>query len=208
MQIANSLLRKRRPTSETPGEVIHTDLEGPFHPDVTGNKYFQVFVHEANRDKRIQGLKIRCAAADATANYNDEMAWKGATIKRINGDGAGELERSVKFQRMLADRGIKCRSSPPRTPQSHGVAERAIHQLVRIARRQLVKAGRYWFLAVADAAFKTAGMPRKPRKTLGGRLHASGLEGISSTAIVSVRGERNASCIKTNLSKTLGSSRA
>ena len=149
---------------KTPGEVIHTDLEGPFHPDVTGMKYFQVFVDEATRDKRVVGLKTRDAATDATANYIDEMAREGLAVKCISGDGAGELGRSGKFQRMLANRGVRWRSSPPRTPQSNGIAERAIQQLMRIARSQLVKAGRgedYWFFAVADAAFKTAGMPHE-----------------------------------------------
>ena len=150
--------------SKTPAEVIHTNPERPFHPDVTGMKYFQVFVDDATRDKRIRGLKTRDAAADATANDIDEMAREGVAIKCISGDGAGELGKSVKFQRMLADRGIRWISSPPRTPQYNGIAERAIQQLMRIARRQLVKAGRgedYWFFAVADAVFKTTGMPHE-----------------------------------------------
>ena len=63
------------------GQVIHTDLEGPFHPDVTGMKYFQVFVDEASRDKRVAGLKTRDAAVDATANYINEMAREGVAIK-------------------------------------------------------------------------------------------------------------------------------
>ena len=147
-----------------PGEMIRTNLEGPFHPDITGMKYFQVFVDEATRDKRVRGLKTKDSATDATAHYIDEMAREGVAVKCISGDGAGELGRSVKFQRMLANRGIRWRSSPPRTPQSNGIAERAIQQLMNIARSQLVKAGRgedYWYFAVADAAFKTAGMPHE-----------------------------------------------
>lgn len=58
-------------------------------------------------------------------------------IKYISGDGAGELGRSTKFQHML-DPGIKWQSSLI-TPQSNGIGERAIQQLVR---SQLVKAGR------------------------------------------------------------------
>ena len=161
---------------KTPGEVIHANLERPFHPDVAGMKHFQVFVDEAIRDKHIRGLETRGAAVDATANYNGEKAREGVAIKCISGDRAGELGRSVKFQRMLADRGVKGRSSPPRTSQSNAIVERAIQQLMRIARSQLVQAGRkedYCFFAVADAAFKIAGMPHE---YLGGeRLHESGL---------------------------------
>ncbi|CAM9156388.1 unnamed protein product [Sphacelaria rigidula] len=92
------------------------------------------------------------------------MAREGVAIKCVGGDNAGELGRSVKFQRMLVNRGIRWRCSPPRTPQFNRIAERAIHQLMRIVRSQQVKVGRgedYWFFAVADAAYKTAGMPHE-----------------------------------------------
>ncbi|CAM9556873.1 unnamed protein product [Sphacelaria rigidula] len=125
-----------------PGEVVHIDLEGPFHANVTGMKYFQVFVDETSRGKHVVGLKTRDVATVATGAYIDEMAREGVVIKCISGDGAGELGRSVKFQRMLTNRGIKWRNSPPRTPQSNGIDERAIQQLMRIARSQLVKEGR------------------------------------------------------------------
>ncbi|CAM9404629.1 unnamed protein product [Sphacelaria rigidula] len=88
-------------------------------------KSFQVFVDEASRDKRVVGLKTRDAATDATGAYIDEMARQGVAIKCISGDDAGELGRSVKFQRMLNNRGIKWRTSLPRTPQSNEIAERA-----------------------------------------------------------------------------------
>ena len=120
-------------------------------------KWFQVFEDEATRDKRIRGLKKRHAATDGTANYIDKLAREGVVIKCISGDGAGDLGRSVKFQPMPADLGIKWRTSRPRTPQANGIAERALQQLMRIARSQLVKVGRgedYWFFAVSDAAFK------------------------------------------------------
>lgn len=52
----------------------YMDLEEPFHPDVTGVKCFHVFVEEANHDTHIKGLKIRQPAANATADYMNEMA--------------------------------------------------------------------------------------------------------------------------------------
>ena len=53
---------------------------------MTGMKCFQVFVHEATRDKRIRGLKTRDAPADAMANDIDDMAREGVAIKCISGD--------------------------------------------------------------------------------------------------------------------------
>ena len=109
------------------------------------------------------------------------MAREGVAIKCMSGDGVGELGRSVKFQRMLANQGIEWRSSPPRTPQCNGIAERAIQLLMRIACSQLVKAGcgwGYWYFAAADAAFKTAGMSHEylGAETSCGRLIGRRLE--------------------------------
>ncbi|CAN0427666.1 unnamed protein product, partial [Discosporangium mesarthrocarpum] len=92
------------------------------------------------------------------------MVRKGVPVKCISGDGAGELARSVGFQRMLANRVIKWRKSPPYTPQSNGIAERAIKQLMQAARSQLVRSGlgkEFWFFAVADAALTSSGMPHE-----------------------------------------------
>ena len=67
-----------------PDEVIHTDLEERLHTDRTGMNYVQVFV------------KIRDAAADATANYIDEMRWERVAIECICSGGAEELGASVR----------------------------------------------------------------------------------------------------------------
>ena len=83
-------------------------------------------------------------------------AREGILIKCISGDGAKELVRSVKHQRVLDDRGIRWRSSPP------GIAERAIRQMMKIGYSQLVKGvcGQdNWLFTVADTAFKIAPMP-------------------------------------------------
>ncbi|CAM9850630.1 unnamed protein product, partial [Choristocarpus tenellus] len=50
------------------------------------------------------------------------------------------------------------------TPQSNGITERAIKQVMQAARSQLIQAGlgeEFWFFAVADATYKTTGMPQE-----------------------------------------------
>ncbi|CAN0386791.1 unnamed protein product [Discosporangium mesarthrocarpum] len=54
-------------------------------------KYFQVFMDEASRDKRIYGLKTKDAATSATKAYLDTMARDGVNVKCISGDDAGEF---------------------------------------------------------------------------------------------------------------------
>ncbi|CAM9813515.1 unnamed protein product, partial [Choristocarpus tenellus] len=65
---------------------------------------------------------------------------------------------------MLSERGVKWRKTPPRTPQSNVIAERAIKQIMQAARSQLIQAGmgeEFCFFAVADATFKATGMPHE-----------------------------------------------
>ncbi|CAM9672987.1 unnamed protein product, partial [Choristocarpus tenellus] len=160
-------------------EVVHTDLAEPFKTDITGHQYFQVFVDESSRDKRVYGLKTKNAATDATAAYIDQMAREGIPVKCIGGDGAGEVGRSVKFQMMLANNGTRWRKSPPRTPQSNGITERVIKQLMGVATSKLAKAGlgdEYWFFAITDVAFKTGGMRHE---YLGGETPCERLTGKS-----------------------------
>ncbi|CAM9331837.1 unnamed protein product, partial [Choristocarpus tenellus] len=119
-------------------------MEGPFDLDVTGMKYFQVFVDEASREKRVIGRRTKDAATVATVAYIDKMARDGVVVKCISGDGSGEFGRGVSFQHLLTERGVKWRKSPPRTPQSNaGLGEE------------------FWLFAVADATFKTTGMPQE-----------------------------------------------
>ncbi|CAM9931548.1 unnamed protein product, partial [Choristocarpus tenellus] len=67
--------------------------------------------------------------------------------------------------------------SPPRTPQSNGIAKRAIKHLMGVARSQLAKAelgDEYWFFDITDVAFKTGGMPHE---YLGGETSCECLTG-------------------------------
>lgn len=75
---------------DVPGEVVHTDIEGPFNNDLVGFKWFQFFVDKASREKRVVRLETRDAAVDATVRYIDDMAREGVAVKCIPGDGAIE----------------------------------------------------------------------------------------------------------------------
>jgi Reverse transcriptase (RNA-dependent DNA polymerase) len=161
---ALSFARGGRAPKVEPGEIVHTDLEGPFKTDVNGFKYFQIFVDEATRDKRVVGLRTKDAAVAATKSYLDTMQQSDVYVKCLSGDGAGELGRSGKFQRMLTERHVRWRKSPPYTPQANGLAERGIKSLMSSARSSLSRSGRgerFWFFAVADAAYKSSGMPHE-----------------------------------------------
>lgn len=82
---------------KTSMELMYTDLEGSFHWDVTEMKNFQVFTDENTRDECVRRLMTRDVAVNTTAGYIEEMAREGMEIKCINGDRAGEHERSTSF---------------------------------------------------------------------------------------------------------------
>lgn len=87
------------------GEVVHTDIEGSFRLDVNGIIYFLVSVDETSREKVVVALRTRDAAIEATDHCFDQIIRGGMSVKCINGGGAGELGRSSKVFKILAERG-------------------------------------------------------------------------------------------------------
>lgn len=59
------------------------------------------FMDKASREKGVIGLKIRHVATETTVHFAGEVAREEMEVKRIRGEGAGALGRSVKFPRIL-----------------------------------------------------------------------------------------------------------
>lgn len=92
------------------------------------------------------------------------MAGEAIAMNCIHGDGTDELDISVCFLRMSVDRGIGWSKAAPSTPQSNGIAERAIQGRMVIASSKLEKSGRggeLQMFTVADAVFKIFGTPHQ-----------------------------------------------
>lgn len=62
---------------------------------------------DATRDKSVPGLETRDVATNSTADHIGGMKRERMAIKCISDSGAGQLGRSVKFQAMVVDRGIR-----------------------------------------------------------------------------------------------------
>lgn len=76
---------------KTQGEVILSDLKGPFQADTRRTRYSKTSIHETCRKEREIGPKTRDTNTEATAHCMDEMAKEYVAVKRIIGDGAEEL---------------------------------------------------------------------------------------------------------------------
>ena len=74
---------------KTLGEVVHTDIEGPFQLDVNGMRELIVLLEDDSRDKRVVALKAPDAAVQAMGHFLDQMLREEKSVKWISGDGGG-----------------------------------------------------------------------------------------------------------------------
>lgn len=82
-------MEERRGVLKLLGEIVHTDIEGPFEADVVGSNHFQVSVE----------VKTRDAVVEATIPFvDDDMVRERIAVTFISGDGTGKLGRSVRFE--------------------------------------------------------------------------------------------------------------
>ncbi|CAM9213967.1 unnamed protein product, partial [Discosporangium mesarthrocarpum] len=163
------------------GEVVHTDIAGSFAQDLNGIKYVQVFVDEASRDKRVYGLKTKDAATSATKAYLDTMARKGVNVKIISAVGAGEFGRSAQFLQLLTECKVRWHQSPPRTPQSNGIAERAIKHSCAWLGANSITWGGARTSAFSQLRTQYSRLEGSHMNTWGAKLHTSSLQAKLST---------------------------
>ena len=128
--------------AERPLELVHADLAGPIKPASWGGaKYLFVLTDDFSRKSWV----ILIPAKSLT-----EMRLKqwvvlaerecGHSLGRLRTDNGGEfVKQSLKD--WLASRGVKQEFTPPRTPQSNGVAERMNRTLQDKARSMMAQSG-------------------------------------------------------------------
>lgn len=70
-QVGRTSYERSRRSPKTVGKVVHTEIEGPFRPDVNGMRYFTLSVEESSCVKQVIALKTPDAAVKATGHYFD-----------------------------------------------------------------------------------------------------------------------------------------
>ena len=123
-------------------ELVHADLAGPMRQQSWGGaRFLFVLVDDFSRKSWVILLK----------NKNDVESrlkeWKalvenesGEKMGRLRTDNGGEF-CSVALSTWLKEKGVKHETTPPRTPQSNGVAERMNRTLQDRARSMMLHAG-------------------------------------------------------------------
>lgn len=139
------------------GELIHTDVCGPFqNVSFGGSKYFVVFKDDYSRYRTVYFIKSKDQVYEKLVEFvrltNNLF---GIKIKKIRSDNGGEYE-SHKIAQFLSREGIQHEKTVPYTPQQNGAAERENRTIVEAARTMLYAKGlckQLWAEAINTAVF-------------------------------------------------------
>ena len=135
-------------------ELIHINLSGPHPQGYDGLQYLMVVIDDFTRFINVYLLKDRSQALFALKKYRQEMESRiGKKLRAIRSDQARELQ-SKEFNDYLMNNQIRREKSTAHLSQQNGIAERAIQEINKIARKNMIAASapkKYWPEAVRIA---------------------------------------------------------
>lgn len=122
--MTKSSLKRKTYTSKEVIELVHTNLCGPIEvKNYKGEKYIMLFVDEYSRMMTIMFLKQKFGAFQIFKWYLARVEKEiGKSLKFLRSDRGGEFT-SREFEVFYNDKGIKRKTSEPRTPPQNGIAE-------------------------------------------------------------------------------------
>ena len=149
-----SIANAARPRDLLHGEMIHSDVMGPFPTSLGGKRFCVTFSDDATRLAHTYLLAHKDEVASAFVQFlADTAVLADFQVRVLHSDGGGEF-RSNLMAGLCKDRGIRQQFSPPHTPQRNGVAERLGRTLQDSARAMLATADlpqTYWGAAILHA---------------------------------------------------------
>ncbi len=145
------------PEGAEPGDVIFSDVCGPFSEESWGKaKYFVSFIDGASRyvtvSLMLKKTEVFRLFTQFKANFETQYATK---IKRIHTDNGTEYV-NIKMHEYTRSNGIVHSTTAPYNPQSNGVAERMNQTLMSKVRAMLLLgklSGKFWAEALLHAVF-------------------------------------------------------
>lgn len=130
---AHRLKFGRRKRAEKTGEVISTDVCGPFIPSKSGFKYFLVFKDDYSKFRKVYFIKTKDEVFEKLKEFLAEANTLGHKIMCIQCDNGREF-KNERVEGFLKSKGIEIRYTMPYTPQQNGCAERENRTIVETAR--------------------------------------------------------------------------
>lgn len=145
-----------RERSTKPGELIHTDVCGPFEKSMSGYRYFVLFKDDYTKFRSIYFLKEKSEVIEKMNQFLAEAATTGHIVKMMLSDGGGEFDNK-KVKEVLAKKGIIRRITMPYTPEQNGCCERENRTVVEMARAIMYAHGglpqRLWAEMINTASY-------------------------------------------------------
>ena len=145
-------------TPNTIGDIVASDLCGPFEPSIGGYRYFVTWLELKSRYASVEFLKNK-ECSTVTESFRRYMAWmlrqKRAYVKRIRTDNGGEYT-GKQFQDICGELGIVHETTSPYTPEHNGIAERYNRTLQEGAltlRHDSGLSRRFWVSAIHTVNF-------------------------------------------------------
>jgi transposase InsO family protein len=147
----------RRERATTPGELIHSDVCGPFeHPSVQKYKYFVLFKDDFSLYRLVYFMRHKSEVKDKLKLMLNETKIAGHTVKCLLSDNGGEFDNGD-VRKILNTNGIQQRFTMPYTPEQNGCSERENRTLVEAARTWLHSRGelpqKLWAELINTAAY-------------------------------------------------------
>jgi len=162
---------KRKPTSttdietrsESPFELIHSDLRGKFSKTSFGkSNYYVTFIDDCTRYARIYPIHAKSDTVKVFTSFiYTRYAQDNAMIKRFRTDNGGEYVNAAMLT-LLDKQGIVHDLTPAYSHESNGVAER-YHQTIITAARSLLTGlpMTLWAEAIATAVYLRNRIPNQ-----------------------------------------------
>lgn len=123
---------------EQPGDVVYSDVCGPFSvPSIQGMKYFVIFKDAVTSLTYVYFIKNKCDVLNCFKKYNMMIKNKFShSVRVLHTDNGGEYT-SKDFKDYLDSQGISHELTAPYTPEQNGRAEREIRTILESARSML-----------------------------------------------------------------------
>lgn len=138
------------------GELIHTDVCGPFANSISQYKYYVLFKDDYSSFRMVYFIRNKSEVKDKLLQMLQEAKNAGHTIKTLLSDNGGEFDNQA-VRKILQSHGIQHRLTMPYTPEQNGCSERENRTLVEAARSMMYTRGEMpqilWAELVNTAAY-------------------------------------------------------
>ena len=125
-----------RDRATKPGQLIHSDVCGPFLSSISRYRYFVLFKDDFTKYRYVYFMREKSEVHMKLKDMIAECKATGHCIQELLSDNGGEFDNE-QVRKILRDNGIKQRLTMPYTPEQNGCSERENRTIVESARAMM-----------------------------------------------------------------------